>query len=121
MTTLAEVYEKAGGNYQDALERLMNDKLIDRFLKKFPSDESYAQLKDFLAAGNLDEAFRAVHTLKGVAYNLSLTRLGDAASELTEVLRPGHEELRSDEKIAELMAAIDTEYATSLAAIQELD
>ena len=37
---------------------------------------------------NRERAFRAAHTLKGVCGNLSLDKLLDSASKLTELLRP---------------------------------
>ena len=42
-----------------------------------------------MSRGDLREAFRHAHTLKGVAQNLSLTSLAEAASVLTEALRAG--------------------------------
>ncbi|MDD6903197.1 MAG: Hpt domain-containing protein, partial [Eubacteriales bacterium] len=38
-------------------------------------------------AGDEEAAFRAAHTLKGVAKNLGFSDLGESASVLTEVLR----------------------------------
>ena len=121
MITLAECYELAGGNYQDALTRLMSEKIAGKFVRKYPADGSYAELKDAMAAGDLDTAFRAAHTMKGVAYNLSFTRLGDAASDLTEALRPGHEDQRTEENLQALRTVVDEAQATTLAAIARLD
>ncbi len=38
---------------------------IKKFVLKFLDDNSYANLKEAIAAGNVEEAFRAAHTLKG--------------------------------------------------------
>ena len=119
MSTIAECYEELGGSYEEALGRLMKDSLIEKFIRKFPADDSYAQLQANLEEGNLEEAFRAVHTLKGVAYNLAFTRLGDAASDLTELLRPGNEGGGAD-TIAALNQAITEAYQTTIAAIEKL-
>lgn len=85
--TLEECYDKLHGDYIEAKNRLMNDKLIERFILKFPDDPSMGTLQEMVAAGNRQEAFRAVHTLKGVAANLAFTQLFQDASNLTEQMR----------------------------------
>lgn len=85
--TLEECYSKLRGNYNEAKTRLMNDKLIERFILKFPNDPSMEALKEMVRAGDNAAAFRAVHTLKGVAANLAFTQLFQDASNLTEQLR----------------------------------
>ena len=42
-----------------------------------------------MTARDLPAAFRAAHTLKGVAANLGFAKLAAAAGELTEILRKG--------------------------------
>lgn len=86
--TIEECYTKLHGNYQEAKTRLMNDKLIERFILKFPDDPSMDALREMIDAGDNAAAFRAVHTLKGVAANLAFTQLFHDASNLTEQLRP---------------------------------
>ena len=94
---LEELYISLHGDYADAKARLMNDRLVEKFVLKFPADPSMQQLRDAVASGDYALAFRAVHTLKGVAANLSFTELRKAASDLTEQLRgcdrPADEEL----------------------------
>ena len=85
---LKEVYEKIGGDYDDVVRRLMGEKLVRKFLLKFLDDKSYADLERTLSEGDYKEAFRAAHTLKGVAANLAFTELMERVSELTEQLRP---------------------------------
>lgn len=87
--TLAELYDKIGGDYSGTKARFMTDDRILRFVRKFPLDQSYQLLESSLAAGNKEEAFRAAHTLKGVAQNLGFTALHVLASDVTEVLRGG--------------------------------
>jgi len=87
--TLEECYNALNGDYAGAKSRLMNDKLVDKFIRKFPNDPTIQQLRDAIAGNNRKAAFVAVHTLKGVAANLSFTALQQAASNLTEQLRDG--------------------------------
>ncbi|MDD6733062.1 MAG: Hpt domain-containing protein [Lachnospiraceae bacterium] len=82
-----ECYEKLGANYDEVSGRLPNEALVERFLNKFLSDESMNRLKAAVEEGNIEQSFMMVHTLKGVSQNLSLTRLSEAASALTEQLR----------------------------------
>lgn len=86
--TIEECYSKLHGNYAEAKTRLMNDKLIERFILKFPADPSMDALKEMIEAGDIAASFRSVHTLKGVAANLAFTQLFRDASNLTEQLRP---------------------------------
>ena len=85
--TIEEKYICLHGDYIEAKNRLMNDRLVEKFALKFLSDPSMQQLRDAVAAGDNATAFRAVHTLKGVAANLAFTELRMAASELTEQMR----------------------------------
>lgn len=86
-----QMLQSAGVLVEQALERFMgNEALMERFLKKFPSDPSFSALETALNAGDQDGAFRAAHTLKGVCGNLSLDRLYRLVSEQVEYLRaPG--------------------------------
>lgn len=84
---LEECYNAFGGSYQDMKHRLPQDAIIQRFLIKFLSDESYGMLDDALREENYEMAFKAVHTLKGVSLNLCCKKLSESSSRLTEVLR----------------------------------
>ncbi len=89
--TVRECYEAFGGDYEETLDRLMMEELIVKYLDRFLKDPAYGTLVEaFLAGGERDEeAFRAVHTLKGLCLNLGMTRLTDSAAALTEALRFG--------------------------------
>ena len=75
--TLQECYVKIGGDYNDILHRFMNENMIYNMAL---FEESWAK-KDYKTA------FRAMHTLKGVAVNLGFTALYNVSSALTEKLR----------------------------------
>ena len=84
--TIEECYKQLGGDYSNVLSRLSNDAIIRKFLVKFLSDGSCGNIFTNLESGNLEEAFRAAHTLKGVAQNLGFDRLQKSASALTEAM-----------------------------------
>lgn len=88
--TLQECYAALGGDYNEALSRLMSDRLVSKFVIKFLDDGSYELLGRSLQAGNIEEAFRAAHTIKGMCLNLAFTRLANSSIALTEELRAGH-------------------------------
>lgn len=85
--TVKEFYSTIGADYQNVLSRLMKDTLVLKFLNKYKDDTSFDKLEKSVKAKNYEEAFSAAHTLKGLALNLGLSKLGGAASDLTEYLR----------------------------------
>ena len=87
--TIQECYEKMGADYEDVLKRLYRESMIRKFVRMFLDDDSYSKLAQSLKDGNVQEAFRAAHTLKGVCQNLGFTNLYQPAYELTELLRTG--------------------------------
>ena len=87
--TLEECYAAMNGNYADAIGRLRSERLIQKFVLKLPQDDSFDLLCRSWDAKDYKEAFRAAHTIKGICQNLSITRLGESASRLTEALRGG--------------------------------
>ena len=94
--TIETCYENMGGDYQAVRSRIPSDALIKRFANSFLSDPSFGELTAAMAAKNRAEAFRAVHTLKGVCANLSFEKLRQSASALTEVLRPEADEIPAE-------------------------
>lgn len=60
---------------------------MKRFALKFLNDTSYQNLEQQLQNKDVEEAFRAAHTLKGVCLNLGFDNLFSVSSDLTEKLR----------------------------------
>ena len=84
---LEKLYQEMGGDMADAVRRLGSASAVERFLRMFAGDDTFAMLQAAMSAGDARRAFRAAHTLKGLAANLGLVQLGQAASALTEALR----------------------------------
>ncbi len=115
--TIKECYDAIGGDYEAVYQRMMKkEALVTKFTKKFLNDSSFKNLKDNLGAGNVEEAFRAAHTLKGVSQNLAFDALYKPSSDLAEILRAG-----STEGADELMVIIAEEYEKTVEAISKLD
>ena len=83
--TLKEFYAAVGGDYDATLNRIPKESMVLRFAKKYADDKTYLQLTEAVKAQDWETAFRASHTLKGVAQNLGF----DAAFALTEEMRGG--------------------------------
>ena len=114
---LEKCYDKIGANYKDLVTRLGSEDFANLFAKKFLTDDSFANLKTGLAEQDAETAFRAAHTLKGVAQNLSLDNLYRPVFELTESLRG---RLITPE-CEPLYNKVEEEYNITVAALQELD
>lgn len=113
--TTEEFYQAIGGNYQDVLRRLMTEERVLRFVKKFPADDSFSLLKASLEIGAQGEAFRAAHTLKGVAQNLGFTALYGKTVVVTDILRTGSME------VAEHMPELERLYNLTVENVEKLD
>ena len=90
-------------NVQDALKRIGGSMdLYKRLLNQFTGGDHIDPLEEALSAGAMDEASRLVHTLKGVAANLSLMKVSSKASELEHNIKNGvcHSEAFSELKNA---------------------
>ena len=111
--TLQECYKAMGADYDDVLGRLRSERLIQKFVLKFLDDPSYELLCSSMGSGDLDTAFRASHTIKGVCQNLSFTALGRSSHELTEALRS-----RDGDAAAGLFGQVQADYEKTAAAIR---
>lgn len=88
--TLKELYEQIGGNYQETLSRLPSETMVKKFVLKYAADPTFSELKKALEEKDWETAFRAAHTLKGVAQNLGFEKMYKAVFALTEQLRGGN-------------------------------
>lgn len=113
--TVRECYDKMGADYDGLLSRLGSEALIKKFAVKFLNDASFQDLKDALAAGEADKAFRAAHTLKGICLNLGFDNLYKPSEALTEKLRGGEIDGYED-----LLEAVTAEYDRTVEAINSI-
>ena len=99
--TVKECYEIIGANYEEVESRLRTEERIKKFLLKVLNDKSYDLLCDSIKQKNMEEAFRAAHTLKGISQNLSLTTLYQSSNLLSEELRENQEYSKQAEELFE--------------------
>ena len=113
---LEEFYAVVGGDYEDTVSRLMNEQIVKKFVTAFINDKSYDEFFENYNAHKNEDAFRAVHTLKGLSLNLGLSVLSDASVVVTEALRDGKNDV-TEEMLDELKSA----YKITCDAIKQLD
>ena len=70
--TLNEFYAAVGGDAKQVLARIPDERMVKKFARMYAADETACQLHDAIDAGRWADAFRAAHTLKGVAQNPGL-------------------------------------------------
>lgn len=105
--TLAELYAQIDGDFDQALKVLRMDKLIDKHIRRLPSN---AVFDEFRAAGEAMDAtglFESAHAIKGVCSNLGLVRLSQAAAEICDEFRPGNPRRLTDEQVSQKIAEVN--------------
>ena len=112
--TIEECYKKMGANYQDVIKRLPSVSMIEKFALKFREDTSFQKLETALNEKQVDLAFRAAHTLKGVCMNLGFDHLYKPSFEITESLRASNLDLALQQ-----FDAVKEQYSKTIAALNE--
>lgn len=115
--TLRDFYNKIESNFDSVLTLMGgSERIVDKFVKKFPNDKTAEQLFETFAAGDYETAFRMAHTLKGLCLNLGFEKLRSSSSELTEALRGG-----VAENAPELLETVRRDYSEIIDLLKELD
>jgi len=114
--TLKECYEALGGNYDEAVARLMNEDFATRMVKKFADKNTFAEMESAMADRDLTKAFEAAHTMKGNVLNLSFDRLAGSVSEFSDILKSG-----TFDGTDEVFTRVRDDFDATIAAIRQLD
>lgn len=73
---IQEFYDSIDESYENVSSRMMgNQKLVEKFVRKFLDDPTYEQIKEAVNKMDYDEILRTTHTMKGIASNLEFTHL----------------------------------------------
>lgn len=112
-----EFYAAVGGDYDEAMGRLLNEKRIIKYLRKLPDTGDVAGMNEAFAAGNWEDAFRFSHNVKGVSLNLSLTSLAESAAELCDTVRHGAPQV----DFSGMLTAVNEKYDLTVKAIGEIE
>ena len=83
-----DALKQFGADVDDGLSRCMgNEAFYFKLIGKVVEDKNFQALEDAVATKDLDKAFDAAHSLKGVLGNLALTPVYEPVYEITELLR----------------------------------
>ena len=105
---------QAGIDVDEALERVMgNETLLERVMGMYLDDTHFDQLRDAVAANDMDGAIAAVHSLKGTSGNLSMKPLFELANKQLSLFRAGS----WDEAVA-LMPQLEEAHRAMVAAVE---
>lgn len=114
--SLEACYAALGGDLEGVRSRLLTDERIEKFIGIFAEDPSYGNLRTALDEGDMKEAFRAAHTMKGISRDLGFTPLFEISCEFSDVLRPNDVGVPVGplESIPELMERMEDAYTTTI-------
>ncbi len=112
---LKEFYKQVGGDYDSIIGRLIKEERIKKYLFKFLDDATFDNLCKKMEENDIEEAFRAAHTIKGVCQNLDLLTLYKSSHDMTEALRNG-----KAENVDEIFEQLKKDYELTYSAIKEL-
>ena len=119
--TLQELYQRIGGDYDQALRVLRVEKLLDKHIRKFTKGGVVEKLIE--AGHDMDpvQLFETAHAVKGVCSNLGLTKLADRASEIAEEYRPGNTREMTDIEVKEKLHRIEELYRQAAEGIRKYE
>lgn len=118
---LKECYDAFGGSYEAVSQRIPKEEIIRKFAIKFLADPSFDNLISSLDSEDYQEAFRAVHSLKGVSANLGFQRLEKSSAVLTELLRGSEGKQIDREECQRLFEDIAEDYRAVVDSLKKLD
>ena len=115
--TLQELYQNIDGNYDHAVQIMRMEKLIARYISKFPNTGVNEALQE--AGKTLEPAkmFETAHAMKGVCANMGFDKLSAAAGAICEEFRPGNARSISDDEIRAKLAEVDAMYRRTIEGI----
>ena len=104
-----------GMDHSAALARFSgNENLLQTFLKEFPEEGYLRAVRRTRESGDAAAYQAAVHTVKGTAGSLGLTKLYAASAAMMEALRAG-----DDAKAEALLPQVEEEYEKACQAIRQ--
>lgn len=115
--TLQLFYEQINGSYEQAINRLLKEERIKKYLLMFKDSQNIDDFAELVKEEKWEDAFRFMHTLKGVALNLELGDLAIKSSELCEMLRHG----KPDHDISVFYQDVKLSYNKVIELINQID
>jgi HPt (histidine-containing phosphotransfer) domain-containing protein len=119
--TLQELYASIDGNYDHAVQIMRMEKLINRYLSKFPNSGVYESLAAAGESMDPTALFESAHAMKGVCANMGFDKMAAAAGEITEEFRPGNTRSLSDDEVKARIADIGVMYRHTVDGIRQYE
>ncbi len=116
--TLSELYQSIEGDYEQAMRVLCMEKMIDKYIRKFPETGVIDALLQAGKAGDDKAIFENAHAAKGVCANLGLIKLAALSAALADEFRPGHSRAMSDTQVRGVFSELDALYRKTQERIQ---
>ena len=114
---IQEFYDSIDESYENVSSRMMgNQKLVEKFVRKFLDDPTYGQIKEAVDKMDYDEILRTTHTMKGIASKLEFTHLQQNSAKAVDMIRAGQRE-----EVLPVIGEIEKEYQKVIEQIQKLD
>lgn len=119
--TLKELYDEIDGDYEQAMKVLRIEKLMDKHIRRFPSNSIFSDLA--AAKEPLDGArlFETAHAIKGVCSNLGLVKLSAIAADICDEFRPGNARKYTDEEVKKKIEEAEALYKKAAAGIEKYE
>ena len=119
--TLQELYASIDGSYDRAVQIMRMEKLINRYLSKFPNSGVYESLAAAGESMDPTALFESAHAMKGVCANMGFDKMAAAAGEITEEFRPGNTRSLSDDEVKARIADIGVMYRHTVDGIRQYE
>ncbi len=114
---IKKCYETFGGDYNDAVSRLMSAERVERFVRKFIELDDCGKMLAALEQDDYKTAFLKAHDLKGTSSNMGFTDLYRSSFELCEALRNGNPQV----DITDMVKQVATDCGRIKQAVSQAD
>ncbi|MBR0367809.1 MAG: Hpt domain-containing protein [Clostridia bacterium] len=119
--TIKELYDRIGGNYDQAVRVMKSDRLIDKYVRKLTASQVAESLAEAGKTMDPVKLFESAHAMKGVCSNLGLEALANAVNDITEEFRPGNARKLSDDDVRARLDAIARQYRITAEGIRDYE
>lgn len=116
--TMIGLYHKIGGDYQTAQLRLGNEKMIERFIRRFVDDKTFERLKSAYDANDEAAIYKEACDFVEICGSLSLNRLAETAGAIMAAYRPGNASNRDAFRVTDLFDVFFEQYYSTVVEIK---
>ena len=115
--TLGERDDSIGADDDQARRVMRVEKLMDKHIRRFPTNDAVARLIACRETMDPKELFESAHASKGLCANLGMVAISEKASAVAEQFRVGNTRTMSDDEVKALLDEIEVLYDRAVAGI----